>query len=490
VESTREKKDAQAGVEAGREQIAAFQSNRVNNSLSFQRREPQTSYAGALCSVKRGSHDDEQQGGQVRRKIMTENSFARDDGTHITPLKQANFDVQGAVEVAQKLLDYCRRNEWSGHDPYDALNSKLLRLIPMLDSRIFRLALTQALKRSSIDLRRLLRVSPSQNPKAIALFLMSFLKLSKLGLLSDDDLVAQMIGKLIALRSPGFPYWCWGYSFPWQSRKILVARGVPNLICTTFVANALFDAYESSKVSEYLSMALSAARYIVDVLYWTEGQSAAGFRYPHSSMQSSVHNANFLGAALLCRAYKHCAEKSFLDIGLKVARYSASKQHKDGSWYYGEAPGQIWIDNFHTGYNLCALREICEFADISAFEGHISRGFAFYERHFFREDGAAKYFSDRTYPIDIHSAAQSIITLLRLRDLNQDSVKLAHRVFEWTVNHMWDEKGFFYYQVGRLSTNKISYMRWSQAWMLLALSTLLECCDKEATVDATGQLER
>jgi len=35
---------------------------------------------------------------------------------------------------------------------------------------------------------------------------------------------------------------------------------------------------------------------------------------------------------------------------------------------------------------------------------------------------------------------------------------------------MWSKKGYFYYQKHRFYTNKISYMRWSQAWMLLAIS--------------------
>ena len=69
--------------------------------------------------------------------------------------------------------------------------------------------------------------------------------------------------------------------------------------------------------------------------------------------------------------------------------------------------------------------------------------------------------------------AQSIITLLALRDLNSENMPLADSVFRWAVKHMWDENGFFYYRVLRTLTIRTSYMRWSQAWMLLALSTLL-----------------
>ena len=42
------------------------------------------------------------------------------------------------------------------------------------------------------------------------------------------------------------------------------------------------------------------------------------------------------------------------------------------------------------------------------------------------------------------------------------------------MTHMWNRKGYFYYQVLPFFTNRISYMRWSQAWMLLALATMLE----------------
>ena len=42
------------------------------------------------------------------------------------------------------------------------------------------------------------------------------------------------------------------------------------------------------------------------------------------------------------------------------------------------------------------------------------------------------------------------------------------------MENMRDREGYFYYQVQPFYKNRISYMRWSQAWMLLALSTLLE----------------
>jgi hypothetical protein len=371
-----------------------------------------------------------------------------------------------------KLLAHCRASNWAGYDPYDALNSVVFPKLPLLNFRLGRIVLTQAFKRSPINLRPLVLIPKTHNPKAVALFLSAFLKLPKTGLSSDEDLIGDMIGRLVLLRSRGALYWCWGYSFPWQMRRGLVPAGAPNLVCTSFVASSLLDAYEQRGASECLKMAVSAAEYILNDLYWTDG-SVANFSYPLPSFRSEIHNANFLGASLLCRVYKFTGDKRFLDSALRVARHSATKQHVDGSWYYGEGASQRWIDNFHTGYNLCALQVINRCLATNEFEPCIRRGFEFYRTHFFREDGAVRYFHNRTYPIDAHCIAQSIITLLELRDLAPGCIQLAHSVLRWAIEHMWDDQGFFYYRVLRFGKIRTSYLRWSQAWMLLAMVTLL-----------------
>jgi hypothetical protein len=390
-----------------------------------------------------------------------------------------------AREATLALLEYCRENEWGGHDPYDALNSRFFEFLPILDFRLSRIASTQILKRSPFDVRRLLCIPKTQNPKALALLLDSILKLDRLGLVREPELARRLIDRLVALRSPGNAHWCWGYSFPWQTRTLLVPRAAPSLVCTTFVGNALVDAFEHLGDDRCREMALSAADYILKELYWQDGD-AAGFRYPTPTSTSRVHNANFLGAAFLARASRHGGEGMLVEAALRAARYSVSGQRADGSWFYGEGPTQRWIDNFHTGYNLCALRAIGGVLDTTEFEPAVCRGYAFYANNFLRKDGAVKYFHDRDYPVDGHCVAQSLITLATLRDLRADSLELAHRVLVWALAHMWDRRGFFYYRVHRIWTIKTSYMRWVQAWMLLAMSALLEGGSASA-VQAAGQ---
>ena len=306
--------------------------------------------------------------------------------------------IEHLRSVTLRLLEYCRARNWAGYDPYDALNSRLLQALPLLDSRVPRIALTQLLKRSPVNVRPLLRIPHTQNPKALGLFLEAFIKLDKAGALEDGSrMVLEMAEKLMDARSDNPPYFSWGYSFPWQTRTIVVPRGTPNLVCTTFGAHALMEAFDYTRDSRFLEAARSAGEYISRKLYWEDG-NISSFSYPLPGLKSRIHNANFLAAGLLARICSHVPNGEMIDKALKAARYSASCQNKNGSWRYGELPKQQWIDNFHTGYNLSGLRELTKYAGISEFQNSIDIGLRFYKDHFSQRRRHRSTFTTRLTP--------------------------------------------------------------------------------------------
>ena len=400
---------------------------------------------------------------------------ARSNGVAPAALRPVSKDFIVAKEATLKLLTFCRSRNWAGYDPYDALNSRIFEALPFLNSRLPRLALTQALKRCPINLRALLSIPGTQNPKGLALFLQAVLTLSKLELIGGGDEIAKALAERIQqLRSPDTSFWCWGYSFPWQTRTQLVPARSPNLVCTLFVTEALLNLYETNGDERFLEIAGSAADYIVQELYW-QSESVFSFSYPFPSSRTPVHNANLLAAALLCRVSRLTGKEHYLKPALAAALYSVRQQRADGSWVYGESAKYGWVDNFHTGYNLCALRSIARNLHTGRFDEPLRTGSEFYRNHFFRADAAPNYFHNRTYPIDVHCVAQSIITLLELKDLHPENVTLAKRVYSWALANLWnDDEGYFYHQKLQLGTIKIPYMRWGQAWMLVASSQLLE----------------
>jgi hypothetical protein len=384
-----------------------------------------------------------------------------------------SFELRSRItESISKLLSYCREQDWAGYDPYDGLNSRLFAHAPFVQSKIFRLALIQAMKRLPINLRPLLLVPKEQNPKGLALFASALMQLSNLGLIDGSDLIMSVIQSLVSLRSTNTRHVCWGYNFDWQNRTFFLPKFRPNIICSTFAANALLDAYEKYGEAEHLDMAVSTGHFLLSDLNISKDRDGICFSYtPLDS--GRVHNANLLGAAFLARLYALTGKKKFVEVGTEAVRYSVKKQNADGSWPYGENSSQRWVDNFHTGYNLLALKRFSEYSGNDAFMDSIWKGYEFYKRDLFTSNGIPKYYHDRTYPIDIHAIAQSIITVSEMEGGESKGSDMAKPICRWALRNMRDKKGYFYFQQGRFFKNRIPYMRWSQAWMLYALSNYM-----------------
>jgi len=128
------------------------------------------------------------------------------------------------------------------------------------------------------------------------------------------------------------------------------------------------------------------------------------------------------------------------------------------------------VDSFHTGFNLQALQYFIREGYGSHCQRQHDLGLRYYVEHFFLPDGAAKYYDNKVLPIDIHSLCQAVVVL---SDPLAGQMELSERVLRWMLRHMWSPKGYFYFRRGRFYTNKIPYMRWSQAWAFHALTSYL-----------------
>jgi len=376
------------------------------------------------------------------------------------------------LHSAASLLKYCRDRHWAGADPFDGLNSRFFQALPLLKNHRWpRLVLIQGIKRCPINLRPLLAVPPGINPKGIALFLACSIRLQRAGLMTEAD-SRTLASQLLELRSTGWKNSCWGYHFDWQTRTYLVPRYYPNIICTTFAADALLDAYDALGDPAWLQAATEAGRFLLeDLLRYPEGDT---FCFSYTPLKPSrVHNASLLGAALLARLYPLTGIEEFRHAALAATRYGIAHQQPDGSWIYGEDPHQEWIDSFHTGYNLIALRSVARHLRDEAADRSLHHGFEYYRKAFFQPDGVVKYYHDRVHPIDGHAIAHALLTLAEFRDLHPANLEMADRVLAWANTHFRAADGSYYYQRTPSYTNRISYMRWTQAWMLRGISELI-----------------
>jgi len=377
----------------------------------------------------------------------------------------------------QDLWQWCRAQGFAGYDPYDALNSRLFQATPLKHSRTARLVWTQFHKRSPINFRPLVRIPRERNSKAIALFALAALADYRRTPTKETEIEArELLDDLMSMRLKSFKGAAWGYNFDWQSRAFFAPRGAPTIVPTAFAARALCEAAEVFGHADYLPLARTVADFILNDLKRTdEASDEVCFSYSPLD-QTRVFNASLLAAETLARIGKLTGEASLCDWAMRAARYVVRHQRADGSWAYGDRDYQSWADNFHTAFVLMSLSRIIESCESARGEHEpaLIRGYEFWRERFFLDNGWPKYYPDRLYPADAHSAASAIVTLVELRGRVPGAMNLAEQIAEWAIANLRDDRGFFYYQRRRFHTVRIPYMRWSEAWMMYALALLLE----------------
>ena len=378
----------------------------------------------------------------------------------------------------QNLKTYCEKENYKGWDPYDGLNSKIFQATPLKHWAFSRLAWIQLFKQNPVNLRKLLLVPKGYNPKALGLFLTGYCNLYKLAKQGDEEFGSQdeitvkikyLADLLLELKTPGYSGACWGYNFDWQARSFFFPKYTPTVVATSFCAIALFNAYETTKNERYRKVALSSANFVIKDLKRTKKQFGFLFSYAPIPGNNTVYNASLLGSKLLSLCYHYEKKVEFADAAKGSVAACINAQQEDGSWIYGERSSQTWIDSFHTGYNLEALQIYMDCTGDNSVTTAIKKGADFYLSHFFEKDGTPKYYHDRTYPIDIHCPAQIVVTLHHLNKISENC-ELIDKVLNWTVVNMQDKSGYFYYQLKKGCSSKISYMRWSNAFMFYAFS--------------------
>ena len=258
------------------------------------------------------------------------------------------------------LEKYCSQEEYKGWDPYDGLNSKVFKGLPLLKrSDVARLAWIQLFKRNPVNLRRLFLIPKGDNPKGIALLISGYCNLFRHQALNGKNqpgsgqellkIIHNLAARLISLRSDRYSHGSsWGYNFDWQARRLfLFHEGTPTVVVTSFCASALFDAYEVTGHEEYLSVALSSADFVMNALQRTKKENGFLFSYSPLNGNNTVYNASLLGTKLLSQCYHYTKNDSHLAAARESAVACTAAQNEDGSWYYGELPVQQWIDSFH-----------------------------------------------------------------------------------------------------------------------------------------------
>ena len=378
------------------------------------------------------------------------------------------------IETALKQLQtYIESENFKGYDPYDTLNSPLPfhwigKWGPILA--------IQFQKRNPLNIRGLLGIKKDYNPKAMGLFLHVYaLQYQHTKNEATLQKMEFFFNWLLENRTKDYDNYCWGYNFDWASPVKFLKKFSPTIVVSGFVAKGIFEYYQATQNPKAAEVLKSIGNFAEQELAWTKNE--AGYCVSYSTKEvDCCYNANMLGAELYARLYSMTNEVKYKELACNMTDFTIAHQQEDGSWNYsidiktGIERTQI---DFHQGYVLDSIHYVLKYCGVNEKYTHaLKKGVKYYRNNQFDANGQSIFRWPKKYPVEIHNQSQGIITLSRLAYLNDDYGNFSKTIAEWTTKNMQHKKGYFYYKKYPMYTIKTSFIRWSQAWMLLALTEL------------------
>lgn len=387
------------------------------------------------------------------------------------------------LDACVATLRYAEARGYRGYNKHDALNSRLVRTLAGWH-RWPRILAIQAVMRAPVNVRPLLAVQPSINPKGMSLFARAYLTLHELAVPADgtaswlakaEDCLDWLHGQ--SQRARGYHGHCWGYQYDWQDAGFFAPAHMPNCVVTCFVARAFLHAFAVTGRRAYLETARSACDFLLaDLTVLHESPEQLALSYAPVDMTWVVMDTSALAGAVVARVAAATGESHLRRDARRLIRYVIDKQTAYGAWYYSHPPGDSHIthDNYHTGFILDAILEYSDASGDREVLPSYHHGVRFYAEQLFMRDGAPKWMSDRRYPHDVHGAAQGVLTFAQAARFRTAYGSLARTIADWALTNLYEPgEGRFYYQQGRWFTKRFTLMRWCNAWMAWALAALL-----------------
>jgi hypothetical protein len=395
---------------------------------------------------------------------------------------------------------WIEKNGWSGYDPYDIKGSPLFLYfqrqsvkgpsgLHWLKKLLFHLEDFYPL-----TMRRLFRTKKEINSKTLGLLGTAYLNLFQVtNQTVYKEKALSCLSWLMKHPSPGYETLCWGYPFDWQSKRF-IPKGTPSAVVSTVVGGAFWKAFKISGHKRFLEACESICHFLVNHLNIDYlNRDTVCFSYTPLD-DFHIHNANLLTAEFLIRIGQELSQSHFLDLGLKAANYALLEQNTDGSLYYwGKVQNHFapnHIDHYHSGFEIRALHGIGRRTKDVRYLSAYKKYYSFYRDHLFMEvEGLTlpKMTPRRLYPINIHACAEAILCNATLTRELERARHILPALCLWVIKKMQTESGWFIYTIQGSAEKErpiaIPYIRWGQAWMLLALSAYLLAGSSNHSVD-------
>jgi hypothetical protein len=286
-----------------------------------------------------------------------------------------------------------------------------------------------------------------------------------------DDLLTQCVN---GYNGPG-----WGYPFDWQHINGLMPKHTPHITATPYCYEVFTKLFEITGDKRYSGIAASIADFVFTELRDTPtGPGAAASSYtPHDN--SRVVNASAYRAFVLFDAARRWAKPAFHAKALKNLRFILQCQRDDGAWLYAvDDPSQNFIDHFHTCFVLKNLYKINVHEGDREIDCVLLKGYRWYRKNLFDKTDCPKPYALAPrlglVRFEMYDWAEAIGLGALLANYADDALSLAQKLARKLIEDFQLRAGYFPTRVYRGGVrHTFPYLRWPQAQVLLAFTTLV-----------------
>ncbi len=375
-----------------------------------------------------------------------------------------------------KMYEWVKRENYQGYDPYDWGISPMAKKLPYH----LNLAMSQLNLYSPINLRKIFKIEKGTSNKSLALFAQAYLRYYEVTQdvksLNETHTALSLLEKN-AIKDNGIG-WA-SYYFPFIRKKHTLLPQQVDIIATSEALKAYSLEYYISKDEKYKEMAEDIVRLIFSK-FIGEYKDYKYIKYFPHERDKMVFNVSGLVLSAFSEYLNYVGgREDIIELGNELVKFLIAYQSDDGVWPYSyfikDNRFHYQID-YHQGFILDGLVNFCSFikGEEKCMEA-IEKGVKYYKKRQFNPAGFSYYRIPRKYPIDIHNQAQGIITFSNLYEKlgHKEYLVFAEKIMEWTIRNMWSPEGYFYSHKWPIFINKIPYIRWAQAWMMVALAKFL-----------------
>lgn len=380
-----------------------------------------------------------------------------------------------------ELLQYIEKQNYLGYDPYDFYLSPVSKYLPK--SILF----LHLQKVSPINLRPILGIKKGMVTKVYAHLIDSYINLYKLEkdktyLYKAQITYKSMMDAAIVNTETEIG---WGRNYPFKTGGEIHDNKKPLVYLNSRLGQSMINLYDITKDDSILSNIKKVIRNLLKTGRVLKRDGYTFIGYSPDKNTRLTFNVSMVAVELMMKYLDRsndwdCTINNYniKNICYDIIRTMIHYQESDGAWTYGySAKGQLFSQkDFHQGFVADSLHNILDLIKDPKLKEQATeaynKGYTYLKENQINDKGEFYWRFPKKFPLDIHNHAQGIISLsINEKDTSNDRLEvLIDQVFK----SFWDnKKKRFYYQKWQCFTNKISYMRWCNSWMLFALTTYL-----------------